>query len=135
MRWKRGGDPLVCRTPPGALLAWLEENLPLATPDACLLWPFYCAPNGYAKMQHEGAMHLVHRVVCEKAHGPAPADKPQAAHRCGVRACVNQHHVRWASQAENEEDKIVHGTRIRSTRPRPRAAPAPSGEHSTPPPL
>jgi hypothetical protein len=43
-------------------------------------------------------------------HGPAPQDKPVAAHACGRRDCINPHHVRWATYAENEEDKIAHGT-------------------------
>ncbi|WP_420820099.1 HNH endonuclease [Rhizobium freirei] len=55
-------------------------------------------------------MHLAHRVVCEKAHGVPSFPDAQAAHRCGNNSCVNPNHVRWATQAENEEDKRAHGT-------------------------
>ena len=57
-----------------------------------------------------------HRVICEAVHGPAPLDKPQAAHRCGNKLCVNPRHVRWKSQKENEEDKLTHGRDNRGER-------------------
>jgi hypothetical protein len=59
---------------------------------------------------------LVHRRVCLETHGPAPADKPQAAHSCGNRPCCNKRHVRWASQSDNEQDKLEHGTYFRGFR-------------------
>ena len=33
------------------------------------------------------------------------------AHSCGVRRCINKRHLRWATQVENEVDKLTHGTR------------------------
>lgn len=40
----------------------------------------------------------------------------EAAHTCGVRLCVNQRHVRWATSAENEADKLIHGRDNRGER-------------------
>jgi hypothetical protein len=51
-------------------------------------------------------------LVCEYLNGPPPPNKPQAAHKCGNRSCINGLHVYWASQSDNEHDKIEHGTAI-----------------------
>jgi hypothetical protein len=110
LRNRRHGDPLAGQTTPGAPQQWLKDNLPRATPDACLLWPFGAA-KGYGKIRHDGRARQVNNFVCEQAHGPAPADRQQAAHSCGVSACVNPHHLRWASAQENADDMILHGTR------------------------
>jgi hypothetical protein len=34
----------------------------------------------------------------------------EAAHLCGNRSCFNGAHLRWATRAENEADKLLHGT-------------------------
>lgn len=78
--------------------------------DECVLWPFYRMPNGYAQVGFHDGQKLAHRYVCELAHGPAPAGKPEAAHSCGNRACVNPKHLRWSNHSDNEADKRNHGT-------------------------
>ena len=81
-----------------------------ADTDECILWPFYRMKNGYGQVSLHDGSHLAHRTVCIVAHGEPPQGKPQAAHHCGQRACVNPNHIRWASQTENEADKFSHGT-------------------------
>ena len=82
----------------------------LSNTDQCIEWPFYRMKNGYAQVGLHSGMMLAHRWVCLNAHGEPPFDRAQAAHECGNRSCVNPCHIRWATQAENEDDKRKHGT-------------------------
>lgn len=112
-RWRRHGDPEGGGITPGTLHDWLATYATLDTchPDLCLLWPFRSTHKGYGKIRHGGLSYPAHRVACETAHGPAPADRPFAAHDCGVRLCCNPHHLRWATAQENTDDMLRHGTR------------------------
>lgn len=58
-----------------------------------------------------GKVHdrYVHRLVCEAYHGPCPNDR-ECRHRNGVRSCNQPGNLQWATKAENEADKIIHGT-------------------------
>lgn len=72
------------------------------TADECLLWPFaVLKTSGYPMSKHG----TVHSIVCAHAHGPRPSDA-EVAHSCGTKLCIAQAHLRWASRAENERDKI-----------------------------
>lgn len=85
--------------------------------DECLAWPFSHNSAGYPNISDPddwSTSVIVSRLLCEHQEGPAPDDKPQAAHRCGHEWCVNPKHVRWASPVENAADKFVHGTAKRS---------------------
>ena len=83
------------------------------TTDHCVLWPFTVNSKGYGQLGVNGKSTSVHVLACEQAHGPRPEGK-QVAHSCGVKRCINQRHLRWATQSENEADKVLHGTVRRS---------------------
>jgi hypothetical protein len=83
------------------------EDMPAKGP--CVIWRGPLQSRGYGK-RVDG--RLAHRVACETAHGPPPSNKHVAAHLCGVRNCVNPAHLRWCLQAENLEDRKIHGTFI-----------------------
>ena len=34
----------------------------------------------------------------------------EVRHLCGKAICVNPHHLCWGTRAENERDKLLHGT-------------------------
>ena len=57
--------------------------------------------------------YLVSRVVCASFHGPPPTDSHHAAHTDGDKLNNRPGNLRWATQEENEADKIGHGTRLR----------------------
>ncbi len=57
--------------------------------------------------------YRAHCVVCETFHGERPQGS-QAAHRNGIKTDNRADNLRWATQAENEADKILHGTSDRS---------------------
>lgn len=106
-RWRRHGDPHV--TAYGQAQQWLDDHVGYEG-DSCLLWPFGHSSTGYGTVNYYGTVGGAHRFMCRLAHGEPPSPDMQAAHRCGVRSCVNPKHLRWATQAENEADKIIHGT-------------------------
>lgn len=88
--------------------------------ETCLPWPFVRDRHGYGYLTFEGRTIGAHRLMCIKAHGPAPFVGAQAAHSCGrgVDGCVNPRHLRWASRSENEMDRVEHGTSNRGERNR-----------------
>lgn len=55
---------------------------------------------------------LVHRLVCIAFHGPQPTPAHEVAHCDGVGLNNAQSNLRWATHAENEADKISHGTSL-----------------------
>jgi hypothetical protein len=78
--------------------------------NECINWPFYLMKNGYGQVGTTFGMMLAHRYSCMLAHGDPPRDKPQAAHSCGNKSCINKRHLSWRNQSENEDDKHAHGT-------------------------
>lgn len=114
-RWKRYGDPLGGGTQQGAPEKFLREVVLSYQGDDCLIWPFYKDRTGYAKIHRNS---LVHRIVCEEINGPPPTPRHEAAHSCGrgKKGCCTPNHLRWATHAENEADKRVHGTQPRGSR-------------------
>lgn len=116
-RFKRHGHPLGGNAPWGAGLAFME-NLCRSTPpaDECILWPFARSGRGYGSLSLNGVICNVHREVCLRVHGDPPSSDHEAAHSCGIRACVNPRHLRWATASENQMDRVIHGTSNRGER-------------------
>lgn len=118
LRWIRRGDPTAggpAKTQSGALPAYLESVVLPFTGDGCLIWPFGRTGSGYAAMRGGDAQKLVHRLVCERVHGPPPTPEHEAAHSCGQghKGCVAPAHLAWKTGAENQADRLAHGTKIR----------------------
>src|SRR4249920_2033145 len=78
--------------------------------DGCRPWPYSKTEGGYAQLRFEGVVVRVSVLTCEAWHGLAPSHRHQVAHSCGDPTCWAGEHLRWATPAENEADKIAHGT-------------------------
>lgn len=117
-RRRRHGDPLGGRTRNGECLEFIETIALKYEGDDCLTWPFARDQNGCGKVWADGRLHYASRYVCERAHGAPPSTRHEAAHSCGNGrlGCVAQNHLRWATPAENQADKILHGTTNRGSR-------------------
>lgn len=118
-RTLRGVDldrPLMLQSSPGEASDWIDQHLG-HDGDGCLIWPFGRLPDGRARLSRSD---YAARVMCERAHGPAPSSDHEAAHSCGKGhlGCVNPKHLRWATKLENERDKIKHGTYLVARMPR-----------------
>lgn len=116
-RWRRHGDPLSGGTLYGEPKVALAEAIAFVGED-CLFWKFGKSGGGYGQIQVDGKKLYVHRLVCEAVNGPSPSTGHEAAHSCGNGhlGCCNPAHLRWATQAENTNDRVIHGTSNRGER-------------------
>ena len=81
-------------------------------PDEC--WPWIAAsdPRGYGRITVKGSCRLATHVILEASGRPRPpAPNDQALHRPDCHgSCSNPKHLRWGSQKQNMEDKVLRGT-------------------------
>lgn len=111
--WKRNGVPERVRAHTGATGDFLISHVSTKH-ENCILWPYSVSGNGYGSGRVSGVKsNRAHRIMCELAHGSAPSPAHDAAHSCGIRACVNPNHLRWATRSENMQDTVEHGTHKR----------------------
>lgn len=111
-RWNKHGNPLGGGTSPGEALRFYREVVLPYDGDECLVWPYATKFDGYGMLWLAGRPHIVSRLVCEDANGPAPTPKHDAAHSCGQGrlGCVAKRHLSWKTRLENVADSIAHGT-------------------------
>lgn len=111
-RWLRHGDPTAGRIRRGEYARYFDEVVMPYEGDDCLIWPYSRNESGYGKLTYEGKVQIASRLVCEKANGPPPSSKHEAAHECGKGhlGCVSKRHLSWKTHAANQSDKRRHGT-------------------------
>jgi hypothetical protein len=106
------GDPLGGGTSKGELLRWIREVALRHTGYECLAWPFTKDSGGYGRVSIDGKKVAVSRYVCELVHGAPPTPEHEAAHSCGKGhdGCISPIHLDWKTPAQNQADRLVHGT-------------------------
>jgi hypothetical protein len=58
-----------------------------------------------------GHRRAIHALVCEAFHGPRPTPTHEVAHWDGDPSNNRAGNLRWATQSENQQDSIRHGTK------------------------
>lgn len=114
-RFRRYGDPKKCSHEHHTVEALaLIETAVSSHKKGCLFWPFSRTESGYALFRKK----RVHRIVCEKVHGPAPEGKPLALHACGRGSdgCFSPCCLYWGDNHDNQADRLRHGTSNRGER-------------------
>lgn len=99
-------------TPYAMLRAAEFERLADLETDECVIWPYARDKRGYGKLVVRGKVQRTHRLALLRRSDPPP-DRPHACHQPGrgcVKACFNYRHLRWATPAENNADKVIDGT-------------------------
>lgn len=116
-RLLKHGDPLCGGTLHGDPMRFIHEVALRHTSEDCLLWP-YARSVGYGQLRVDGKHIRAHRYICELVHGAPPTPEHEAAHSCGNGddGCIAPGHLDWKTHAENEADKLVHGTHSRGER-------------------
>jgi hypothetical protein len=116
-RFKAHGDPLggINRPAHAQLIEEIDRAIAGAKRGPCWHWPYTRNRDGYGRVVINKKGRGVHRVVCERVHGPPPSLIHEAAHSCGSGhlGCINWHHLRWATPLENSQDRINHGRSCR----------------------
>lgn len=111
-RVRKHGDPHQCVQQPKPAIDWLTEHAVYEGTE-CLVWPFHRMKNGYGLIHKPGgSMTTASALMCEMAHGQKPTPAHEAAHSCGngAKGCVNPNHLYWATPAQNQADRVKHGT-------------------------
>ena len=115
-RFLRHGDPEVrvraAKVSNADKLKWIE-SLPSGSDEGgCIKWPFSVAAHGRGVVRYRGKLTSAPHAVALHFHGDPPSGANEAAHSCGNGhlGCVRPAHLSWATRAENEADKVAHGT-------------------------
>jgi hypothetical protein len=105
-------------TPHGAPDEFLQAVILSSDTNECIRWPYAVDGGGYGQIRRNGRKELVHRIVCEKVHGPSPSSEHLATHTCGRghEGCCSPLHLVWGTVVENAADRIKHGTHCRGER-------------------
>lgn len=74
--------------------------------DDCWEWIGPRHPAGYGKKTFHGQDVLAHRWIWEQLFGPIPAGLV-VHHECQNTSCVNPHHLRVCTQAENVREAVT----------------------------
>lgn len=114
-RWWAKGDPLIggkLQPLRRELLDFIDRAI-RSESKRCIEWPFAKTTAGYPQIYMGGRMVYVTHVVLERTDRPRPSPKHMALHAAGTchnPSCINQHHIRWGSHAENSADRAIDGT-------------------------
>lgn len=102
----------------GEPMRFIHEVALLHTGDECLAWPYSKNGKGYGLLKVEGKTTVASRYICELVRGSPPTPEHEASHSCGNghEGCVSPIHLGWKTTAQNQADRLIHGTHNRGER-------------------
>lgn len=74
--------------------------------DACVDWPGAVTRKGYGKTTIDNKPMLSHRAVFALVNGIELTPDQCVLHSCDRPACINPHHLRIGTPADNAQDKV-----------------------------
>ncbi len=78
-------------------------------PDDCWLWLASCDRRGYGQvMLRDKRPRRAHHLAMHFDGRPRPGDL-HSLHSCDNPPCVNPAHLRWGTNAENTQEKMIRG--------------------------
>lgn len=101
---------------PDRVLRRFWSKILLPDEDGCMLWAAGKFSTGYGQFWTGSRREHANRLSLVLAEGEPASSDMHAAHSCRNRACVAPAHLRWASAAENEADKVLHGVASKGER-------------------
>jgi hypothetical protein len=89
-------------------MEWKRQKSPYAGMSDCIICTSHRGDkHGYVTMHRDGTDNQLHRIVCERRHGPL--GKLHALHLCDVPACINPDHIIPGTPMENKRGCIERG--------------------------
>lgn len=72
----------------------------------------------YVHLYRRARRHAVgvHTLVCRAFHGRRPSARHKSCHRSGDKLDNRQKNLKWATQSENQLDRVKHDTHSRGER-------------------
>lgn len=113
VRMKKHGSPLIASRSAKyrVKIDWILSHSNYQGTD-CLKWPFGVSSHGRGTVNYNGKPTSAPRAMCIISHGRPDHKSLHAAHSCGNGhlGCMNPNHLSWKTPAQNEKDKLLHGT-------------------------
>lgn len=101
---KQHGVASYNKAPKGAVREWIIQVALNADPGPCVTPPCGASRQHFV---HEGVWWRgSHFVLVESGLPRPPAPYDHALHSCDEPRCLNPHHLRWGSNADNVNDRV-----------------------------
>lgn len=83
------------------------SKVDIRSDEECWVWTGHRHTRGYGIFWHAGKNVRANRFALELEKGPSPFEGAMALHSCDNPPCCNPSHLRWGTNLENSEDKIM----------------------------
>lgn len=85
----------------------IDRGIARTGESECWLWGGAVNSNGYGQITFDSKRYYVHRIACERVHGPLGG--LDVLHTCDTPRCCNPNHLTPGTAAENMADMARKG--------------------------